>query len=364
MESNKRLLSLDVFRGLTIAAMILVNNPGNWNEIYHPLRHSDWHGCTFTDLVFPFFLFSVGVSMAYSLKNSMVKGNSFLVKKILRRVAVIFMLGIFICAFPLNYLFPTVSIWGVLQSIAIAYGIAAILCLNLNSIKLCFASFLILALYWVFMLYGGQGDIYSADTNAIALLESKIFGEGNLLFGWANVGGFFTILPMVVNVLTGYLIGKFIQKSKNLRNSCYIIFFIGLSFMYLGQFWGNFYPINKSMWTSSYVVYASGWAAMIFAFLLWLIDVNGCKSWAYPYKTYGMNPLFIYFIAQIWCMIGTTNLNVLANAHHSIYNWGYQTVFVPIAGELNGSLLFALWHVVLFWLISFIMYKKKIFIKI
>lgn len=365
MESKKRLLTLDVFRGFAVAAMILVNNPGNWQDIYYPLRHGDWNDCTFADLVFPFFLFSIGISMAYSFRNALKHDNWKRIKKISIRVVVLFALGMLIAACPLDYWSVGTKIFGTLQKIAIVYAIAAVLCLYLDSIRLVFVSLLILISYWLILYYGGQGDPYSYAGSFINIYETKLFGESRLLFGWANFAGSLSLLPAVVNVLFGYLIGKLVQCSKNFRNLSYKIFFIGLALLLLGKLWEIVLPFNMSLWTSSYIVYSSGWASMIFAFFLWLIEVNGYKKWAQPYKVYGMNPLFIYFISEIWAMLCATNFKFPGiNYVFNPKSWANETIFIPLAGYLNGSLLYAFSHVLLFWLIAYIMYKKKVFIKI
>lgn len=364
MKENKRLLSLDVFRGLTVAAMIFVNNPGSWTDVYYPFLHGDWNDCTFTDLIAPFFLFSVGLSMAYSLRNALTGDRSKLIKKILRRVLVIFSIGMILAACPLNYWSVGVRIFGVLQRIAIAYGVAAILCIYLDKIKLALLSLFILIFYWLLLYFGGQGDPYSYGGSFLTVMETKLFGNDRLLFGWAYFEGTFSLLPSVVNVLYGYLIGKFIQCSNNIRNTSYILFFAGLLLMLLAKLWEIVLPFNLTLWTSSFVVYCSAWASMIFAFILWLVDVNGYKKWAEPFKAYGMNPLFIYFTAEMWAAISVSKFTLLDGSVTNIKKLSFEGIFVPVADYMNGSILFALWHVFIFWLLAYIMYKKKIFIKI
>jgi len=343
--------------------------PGSWSYVYAPLRHAKWHGCTLTDLVFPFFLFAVGAAMSYSFRKFENKITPFAVKKILIRAALIFLIGLALNIFPFKTPLSNLRILGVLQRIGIAYGIAALLYLCLNQTKLIIISVIILAGYWLLMLGFGRGDPYAVETNLVRIIDLKIIGENHL---WKGLGmpfdpeGLLSTLPSVVTVISGALIGRLIQSSVNLKSAVYKMLLIAASAILLGKIWDIFFPINKYIWTSSYVLFTSGLAALILAVLLWLIDVRGYKKWAFPFVVFGMNPLFLYVLSSIWVRIYIHFIKITAPDGSVInaYKWLYTEIFASIAGNMNGSLLFAITHVFIFWIILLLLYRKRIFIKI
>ncbi len=364
-----RLMALDAFRGITIALMIIVNIPGSWSYVYAPLRHAKWHGCTPTDLVFPFFLYIVGVAMSYSFRKYDHKISPMALQKILKRSALIFLIGLALNAFPFKTGISNLRILGVLQRIAMAYGVAAVLYLCCSQTKLIFTSAIILIGYWLLLLGFGQGDPYAAETNLVRIIDLKILGERHL---WQGIGipfdpeGLLSTLPSVVTVISGALTGTLIQMASNLKAAVRKLLLMGASAILLGKIWGIVFPINKSLWTSSYVLYTSGLAIIALAVLLWLIDIKGKRKWAFPFVVFGMNSLFLYVLSGVWIksylyLIRTTAPDgSVLNA----YKWLYENIFVPVAGHLNGSLLFAITHVFIFWMILFLLYRKRIFIKI
>ena len=364
-----RLMALDAFRGITIASMITVNIPGSWSYVYAPLRHAKWHGCTPTDLIFPFFLFIVGVAISYSFRKYENRISLFAIKKILKRVVLIFLLGLALNAFPFKTEISNLRILGVLQRIAIAYGIAALLYLGFNQAKLLLTSGIILIGYWLLLLGFGQGDPYAVETNLVRIVDLKIFGENHL---WHGVGipfdpeGLLSTLPAVVTVILGSLTGNLIQAASNLKSSIHKVLSMGAAAILLGKIWGIFFPINKYLWTSSYVLFTSGLAMIFLAVLLWLIDIRGKRKWAYPFVVLGMNSLFVYILSGIWVKTYVYLIRITAPDGSVIngYKWLYNQLFVPVAGYLNGSLLFAITHVFIFWIILFLLYRKRIFIKI
>lgn len=369
IKNTDRLLALDVFRGITIAAMIIVNIPGSWSHIYAPLRHAKWHGCTPTDLIFPFFLFIVGVAMTYSMKKFNNTISLIAIRKILKRVLLIFLIGLFLHAFPFNSGFSNLRILGVLQRIALAYGIAAMLCLYFNQKKLIILSGFILLLYWPLLFFFGQGDPYALETNLARTIDLKIIGENHV---WRGLGipfdpeGLLSTVPAVVTVIFGYLTGKVIQAESNLKSTFSKLLLAGIAAIVIGKIWGLVFPINKSLWTSSYVFYTAGWATLFLSILLWTIDIKGFKKWAYPFVIFGMNSLFVYALSSIWVKIYIDLIKITKpdGSITNAYSWLYIQIFVPVAGNLNGSLLFAFTHVFVFWIVLLILYKKKIFIKI
>ena len=364
----KRLMALDVLRGLTIALMIMVNTPGSWSYVYAPLRHAKWHGCTPTDLVFPFFLFIVGVSMWFSFK----KYGSGLTKKgllkVLKRFSVIFLLGLFLNGFP-KFDLENLRILGVLQRIAIAYAIGAVLCMKFKPKQLLFILGGILVGYWGLIYFGGSGDVYSLTSNVVLKVDLLLFGENHIYKGFGipfDPEGLLSSIPAVATVLIGYLTGRIIESSgSDTMQAIKKLVMYGAIGVVVSLLWDNFFPINKPLWTSSYVLYAGGLGMLFLAFLLWVIDVKGISKWSKPFIHFGTNPLFIYVFAGVFGRIlGLVQITNSAGETSSGSGYLYQDVFVPIAGNMNGSLLFAVTHIIFFWLITYVLYRKKIFIKI
>jgi len=363
--ATKRLIALDVLRGLTISLMILVNNPGSWSYVYAPLRHSKWHGCTPTDLVFPFFLFIVGVSMWFSFKKYGIGLTKKGLLKVLKRFSVIFLLGLFLNAFP-KFDFEHLRFFGVLQRIAIAYAIAAVFCMQFSVRQLLIICGLILGGYWALLYFGGTGDVYSLGSNIARKVDLFILGENHIYKGFGipfDPEGLVSSIPSIATVIIGYLTGRLIEQSNNVLKAIKKLIIFGLAGSILGWFWGYLLPINKPLWTSSYVLYTAGWAMLILALLLWVIDVKGVKKWANPFIHFGTNPLFIFVFSGIYAK----TIIYLVSLDGEIltgYSYLYKNIFVPIAGNMNGSLLFAVTHIIFFWLLTYILYRKKIFIKI
>ena len=364
----KRLLALDVLRGLTIALMIMVNTPGSWSYVYPPLLHSKWHGCTPTDLVFPFFLFIVGVSMWYSFKKY---GEGLTKKgllKVLKRFSVIFLLGLFLNAFP-KFDFENLRFFGVLQRIAVAYAIGAVLCMQFNFKQLLIICGLILLGYWGLLYFGGSGDVYSLATNVVGKVDLFVFGENHIYKGFGipfDPEGLLSSIPSVATVLIGYFTGRLIDEAINVTAAVKKIVFFGIIGIIVGWFWGYLLPINKPLWTSSYVLYAGGLAMLFLALLLWMIDVKGVKKWANPFIHFGTNPLFIFVFSGIYAKVIIYLVKSINSEGETItgYRYLYENVFVPIAGNMNGSLLFAIAHIIVFWFLTYILFRNKIFIKI
>jgi len=366
--TTKRLMALDVLRGLTIALMIMVNNPGSWSYVYPPLRHSNWHGCTPTDLVFPFFLFIVGVSMWYSFKKygEGLTRNGLL--KVLKRFLIIFLLGLFLNAFP-KFNFESLRFFGVLQRISIAYAVGAVLCMRFNYKQLLIVGTLILIGYWGILYFGGSGDVYSLTSNVAGKLDLLMFGENHIYKGFGipfDPEGLLSAIPAVATVIIGYLTGRLIDLSSSVTEAVKKLITYGMVSAVIGWFWGYIFPINKPLWTSSYVLYAGGLAMLFLALLLWIIDVKEIKKWSKPFIHFGTNPLFIFVFSGIYAKTILYLVKITNSEGETIsgYEYLYSHLFVPIAGNMNGSLLFAISHIIMFWLLTYILYRNKIFIKI
>jgi len=344
--------------------MILVNTPGSWSYIYAPLKHAPWNGCTPTDLVFPFFLFIVGTSMWYSFKKYGSGLTSSGLKKVLKRFLVIYLLGLFLNGFP-NFDLENLRIYGVLQRIAIAYAIGAILCMKFNPKQLIYISFILLFGYWAIIHFGGTYDL---DGNVVRKLDLFLLGESHIYGGYGipfDPEGLISSIPSVVTVLIGYFAGLIIDKSKDVMAGIKKLILFGVVLVIAGKIWNLGFPINKPIWSSSYVVYAGGLAMLFLAFLLWLIDVKQFKRAFIPFKHFGMNPLFIFVLSGLLGrLLGFIKVENAIGKTTTILNYYYTDILVPILGNLNGSLFYAISHVIFFWLVAYTLYKKKIFIKI
>ncbi|MDN5291023.1 MAG: hypothetical protein PWQ06_1262 [Anaerophaga sp.] len=369
MKKSERYLALDVLRGMTIALMITVNTPGSWQYVYAPLRHSSWHGCTPTDLVFPFFLFVVGVSMFFSFAKYGNTLNKASFNRLGRRTLLIFAIGLFLNSFPQWMTdYSSLRIMGVLQRIALAYGFASLIVLSMKRKYIPYLGLAILLVYWGILAWFGGDDPYSLEGNVTIPFDAAILGEQHLYTGFGipfDPEGLLSTIPAVVTVLLGYLTGVFISNTEKAKLPARLALY-GVLVTIIGRLWGFVFPINKPLWTSSYVLYTAGLAALVFALLIFIIDVKGYKKWTSFFVVFGMNPLFIYALSGLWARtlgmlikFETADGTVVRGS-----TWLYQHIFVPLAGNMNGSLLYALTHVFFFWLIGYILYKKRIFIKV
>lgn len=376
MEETKdktRLLSLDVFRGMTIAGMILVNNPGTWSAIYSPLAHATWHGITPTDYIFPFFLFIVGVAIPLALGKRVESGSvtKDIYFKIFRRAAVIFLLGLFLAAFP-YFNFSTLRIPGVLQRIAVCYLFASILYLNFDWKKLSLISVAMLLIYWALMtlINVPNCEITTIDDkacNLAAYLDRMILTE-NHIWKQAKVfdpEGILSTIPAIVTTISGILTGVWLKKDKTDYEKVCGLFFFGIVALAVGWIWNFFFPFNKSLWTSSYVVYTSGLALCFLGFCYWLVDIKKYRKWAKPFIIFGVNALALFVGSGLMAKImGLIKFSGADGKEISLHTWIFKTFFLSIASQINASLMFAICFI-LFWLfLMWLLYRKKIYIRI
>jgi len=368
VKTNQRYLALDVLRGMTVAMMILVNNPGSWSHIYAPLEHAAWQGCTPTDLVFPFFLFVVGASMFFSFSKYGNTLNRESLLKIGKRTLLIFAIGLFLNSFPQwDQDFSKLRIMGVLQRIALAYGFSALLVLSLKRKYLPYLGGILLLAYWGLVILCGGSDPYSLAENPASPFDSALLGVNHLYRGFGipfDPEGVFSTLPAIVTVLIGYLIGSVIKEVPKVKVPGMLVLF-GVLTVIAGWLWGLYFPICKPIWSASYVLYTAGWASLLLALLIWLIDLKGYSKWCSFFVVFGVNPLFIFAASGLWGrMLGRMIHIPVDGKTISGSAYLYNSIFLPVAGELNGSLLYAITHVLLFWLLGYFLYKKKIFIKV
>lgn len=369
---KNRLVSLDVFRGMTVAGMILVNNPGTWEAIHSPLQHAAWHGLTPTDLVFPFFLFIVGIAIPIALGRRAEEDDKRKVYfKILRRAVVIFLLGLFIAAFP-YFEFSTLRIPGVLQRIAVCYLVASLIFLHTDWKRQVFISLGLLLLYWILITTipvpgCAVTTIDDKECNLSAYFDRVIFGAGHI---WSlgkvyDPEGILSTIPALVTTLSGVLTGTWLRSRRSDLEKVGGIFFFGAALFAAGWFWNLFFPFNKALWTSSYVVFTSGLALSFLGFCYWLIDIKGYQKWSKPFVVFGVNALALYVGAELTAKcLYLIRLRGLNGEPTSLQGWIFDTLFLPMAAPVNASLLYAICFVLLWLFILWILYRKKIFIKI
>ncbi|MGV3510211.1 MAG: acyltransferase family protein [Sphingobacteriaceae bacterium] len=378
-NSNSRLLSLDVFRGLTVAAMILVNNPGDWGNIYSPFKHAEWHGCTPTDLIFPFFLFIVGVSIVFALSTKKAKGVSGkeIIISIIKRSAILFLLGIILALFPNVFIDPlkTISglrIPGVLQRIALVFLVSAIIFYK-TDIKTQIILFVILLLgYWALMTLvpvpGVGAPNLEKETNLGAWLDRNILTEAHL---WKSAKtwdpeGILSTLPAIATGLSGIFTGIWLRRKDVQPNKKVIMMVVaGILSVVLGYIWNMWFPLNKALWTSSFVLYTSGLAIIILAIFYWLIDILEYKWFTLPFVVYGVNAITVFFMSGIIAkLMSFIKVNGADGTEVSLKTFLYKSYFVPNFSPLNASLAWALSFVFFWFLILLWMYRRKIFIKV
>ena len=399
--ARERLLSLDVFRGLTIAAMLLVNDPGTWGAIYPPLEHAAWHGWTPTDLIFPFFLFIVGITTHISLESRRAHGASEhdITRQIVRRGAIIFLLGFLVNGFPyftwaaipdipdptfIQRVIDRLLHWrimGVLQRIGLAYIIAALIAQRTTLKQQVTTIVVLLYGYWFAMTLLpvpgsgilGQLAIARPDQTMAAwwdrlLLDWSRFGLGN--HNWASSStwdpeGIFSTFPAVGTAMLGILTGRWIASAKPIDERLTGLFSAGALGMMVGLMWGWAFPINKSLWTSSYVVFTAGIACVSLATIMWIVDVKKFDRWTKPWVIYGMNPIIAFVGSGVMARIIYSILKVDYHGKRvalqsAIYQAGYASWLEP----RNASLAFAVSVVLLWYGIVYVLYRKQIFLKV
>lgn len=362
---SARLMSLDVFRGMTVVFMIIVNTPGTWSHVYAPLRHASWHGCTPTDLVFPSFLFISGVAMWYSLRKFNFEFSGPALFRIIRRVALIFAVGLFLNIFPrFARDYDTLRIMGVLQRIALAWGLGAILVLIIKKNYIWVATAVLLFGYWALMYFMGGSDPYSLEGNYARTVDLALIGENHLYKGFGipfDPEGLLSTIPATATVLLGFMTGGLITGKGNSWKTVGWLSFVGALLVGAGLLWGEYFPINKPIWTSSYVLYAGGIGMVILALLFMIVDIWNLRGWTGFFNTFGTNALFTYVLAGML----TKTLLVIKVGEVSLYNWIFTHICSPLFQEQKlASLLFPILLVTVIWALGYILYRKKIIIRL
>ena len=369
-NTTNRIVSLDVFRGLTIAGMVLVNNPGTWSNIYWPLEHAQWHGWTPTDLVFPFFLFIAGVSIPLAFANRLERGGSRrdLHLKVIKRTFIIFALGLFLNGFPFFNL-AELRIPGVLQRIAICYFFASIIFLNTKLRTQILITIGLLLLYWALMKLVPAPGFAAGDLTKEGSLASYV---DRVVFGkhvWAQAKvydpeGLLSTIPAIGTAMMGVLTGQWLRSDKTRYEKVAGMFVAGAICVAVGWAWNSFFVINKALWTSSYVLFTGGLALQFLALLYWIIDINGYRRWAKPFEIFGLNAIALYVGSGLMAeLLGVIKVSY-GGESVPLQSWIFQTLFASWASPIDASLAFAI-AFVLFWLgIMWILYHRKIFISV
>ncbi|MBI5857868.1 MAG: DUF5009 domain-containing protein [Sphingobacteriales bacterium] len=380
---NQRFYSLDVFRGATVCLMILVNNPGSWAHIYPPLEHASWHGLTPTDLVFPFFLFAVGNALSFVIPRLEKGGDAMFWKKVIKRSLLIYIIGLFLTWWPFvqwkeghmvfrQWVDPSnpqngVRLLGVLARIAICYFFASVIIYYFKVRASFFIGLVTLLLYWALcFLLGDPSDPYSITgwfgndvDQSILHLPHMYKGEG-IPF---DPEGIMSTLPAIVQVIFGYLVGDYIQKKGKNFEMLSGLFVAGVAMLLTGFCWDMVFPINKKIWTSSYVVYTTGLAIITISTMIYLMEFRNVKGWLSKFfDVFGKNALFVFalsaFLPKGFALI---RLGEGINP----WNWLYKKGFINIPGDPRlGSLLYALCVITFMWFICWWMDKKKIYVKV
>jgi len=382
-----RLLSLDVFRGLTITGMILVNNPGSWSHIYAPLKHAPWHGWTATDLVFPFFIFIVGVAIHLSISKQLSSNqpHSEIIKSSAIRTFKLLALGWFLGLFFYRFGNSDFS-WiedkllmlrymGVLQRIGIVYFITVLIFLYFRPSAMLFWAIALMLVYTAmmqFMPYSDEtGEVYQGlwikGNNFSAWLDHTLLGADHLYgktspFAY-DPEGLFSTLPAIATCLSGVMLGNYLQQSressKPLIKQVKQLLLIGIIAFISGELLHHWVPINKALWTPSYVILSSGLACMTLALCIYLLDIKGYQIWAAPFVVFGANAIAFFMFAGI-----SGRLLIMIPVADQPLKAGYNILYEPLLGELNGSLAFAISFLLVSYILMLWMYRKNIFWKV
>ncbi|MEM6502862.1 MAG: heparan-alpha-glucosaminide N-acetyltransferase domain-containing protein [Cyanobacteria bacterium P01_C01_bin.89] len=364
--SKRRLRSLDVFRGLAIASMILVNNPGSWSYVYPPLLHAEWFGFTPTDQVFPAFLFIAGASSAFALDRFAERGNIpwLIYGRIAKRVGLLLLLGLLLNGFPF-YDLPNLRFMGVLQRIGLAYGLAVLVILNVPRLWQMVGAIALLFTYWVWLVAvpipGSPGvDPLAEATNWVGYLDQMILGASHMYRGGPfDPEGLLSTLPAVVSVLMGYWSVQWLKTQSIQTFTSVRLAGTGAITLGLGYFWGMFFPVSKPLWTSSYVLVSGGWSLILLAVCFEIIDVQRWRSLGWPFEIMGRNAIAVFvgsgMVARI---LYRTNIGSGDEAP-STYQWLFENLYASWAGPWTGSILFAITTTLIWWSVSWFMYRQK-----
>ncbi len=390
-NNEKRLLALDILRGITIAGMIMVNNPGSWEHIYTPLRHAEWNGLTPTDLVFPFFMFIMGISTYISLKKYGFRTSRKATVKILRRTIVIFLIGIAIGWFsrfcyywasPAGdasfgtrlwesvWTFDRIRILGVMQRLALCYCATAIIALTIRHRHIPYIIATLLTGYLV-LLICGNGFAYN-ESNILSIVDRAILTPAHMYKdNGIDPEGLLSTIPAIAHVLLGFCVGHMMlggntakERSAMLQSHLLKLLLTGTILTFAGLLLSYGCPINKKIWSPTFVLATCGMASGFLAVLIWIIDVKGYKRWSMFFESFGVNPLFMYVLGGVLGILFGSVSIPWDGGSITIHAFLYNVLLQPVFGDIGGSLAYALVFVCINWCIGYFLYKRKIYIKI
>ena len=367
---HERFRSLDIFRGLTICLMIIVNTTGNWSTTYPVLLHADWHGFTATDLVFPSFLFAVGNALAFVHRKWADKPFIKVFSKVFKRTIILFLLGYTMYWFPFmkwgadgqlaGFPISETRIMGVLQRIALCYFIASLLIYFLNIKQIIYTSMGLLLSYWAILYFGGD---YEMVTNAGQFLDLAVLTESHLYHGEGvpfDPEGLLGTLPSTVNVLAGFVFGWYLLRDKLDYQFIAKSMVAGAICIFIAYFWNEVFPINKKIWTSSYVMHTVGLDLLIIGIIMFFVDMKKKFRAFNFFETFGKNPLFIYLLSEY---LAISWLFIRVQGDQSLYSWIYENIF-RMFGDYFGAFLFAFVFMLICWAFGKLLERKNIYIKV
>ena len=364
-----RLVSLDVFRGIAIALMILINNPGG-SACYRALQHAEWNGWTLADLDFPLFLFIVGVAIPHSFAKRLTRGDNKkkLFLRVVRRSVILFAIGLLVNGFPYFDL-PTLRVMGVLQRIALCYFFASVIFLSFKVKGQLILTVSLPLLYWIFLMLipvpGYGAGVLEKEGNLAQYVDNYILRCHLYLGGSWDPEGLLSTIPAIGTTLMGTLAGQFLRSNRSSLQKAVNLFFLGSLCIVIGGIWDLWFPINKNLWTSSYVAFTGGIALIFFAACYYLIDIKKYTVWTKPFVILGMNAIIIYVLSEIVNLAFIhTNVTLADGTSIALKSFIYENYFASWAGPLNGSLFYALVYLILWFGIAAILYKQRTFIKI
>lgn len=370
---TQRFTALDVFRGITVCFMIIVNTPGNGETTYVPFHHANWHGFTPTDLVFPSFLFAVGNAMIFATSRFEKMSQSQVLGKIFKRTLIIFLLGYLMYWFPFVHWdenanlavnpFESTRVFGVLQRIALTYCFASLLIYFAGWKRALLISFVGLFVYWALLLiFGDAGNQLSLEGNAVAKLDTWLLGPKHL-YGKQGVPfdpeGLLSTLPAIANVTAGYAAGYYLQKRGRNYETIAKLLLAGCALLAAAYVWDLVFPINKKLWTSSFVVLTVALDCILLAMLVYAIEFCGSTRWTYFFQVFGKNPLFIYLLSEVLAIL----LSFFRVGDQNLYEAIYQAIFQPV-GAYSGSFLFAVVFMLVCWGVGYLLDKRRIYIRV
>ena len=393
---SSRILAIDILRGITIAGMILVNNPGNWGRIFAPFEHAEWNGMTPTDLVFPFFMFVMGMCIYIAMKKFDFACNKSTVYKITKRMVLIYLVGLgigwfakfcFRWASPLEeasfgeqlwymvWPFDSIRLTGVLARLAICYGITALLAVTIKHKNLPYIIVTLLVGYFI-ILMAGNGFAYD-ETNILSIADRAVLTDAHMYHdNGIDPEGLLSTLPSIAHTLLGFMVGSLLFKTTDehsehtdvrtgiILSKVVPLFIVGTILIFSGFLLSYGCPLNKKVWSPTYVLVTCGLASTLLALLIWLIDVKGYRRWSKFFEVFGVNPLFLFVLSDFFAIVFGAFRFTVNGTQTSIIGFMYNQVLSPIFGEYGGSLVYAVLFLILNWCIGYQLYKRKIYIKL